>query len=125
MGRDPWGYPRCCPLKVKNGKTAPMTGWFVPNVPRGFLDRIGRLPGKACLVGLHVWRQHRIHKGGPAPLSSKSLKEFGVSREAKRHALAALEEAGLIKVERTDHGSPLVTVTWGSGDQTAGQAGRE
>ncbi len=48
--------------------------------------------------------------GETFPLSNVILAKHGVSREVKRRALAALESAGLIVVERRHGRAPLVTV---------------
>lgn len=45
------------------------------------------------------------------PVSNEMLKRYGVTRETKRRALAELEAAGLIKVERRRGRAPVVTVT--------------
>ena len=44
------------------------------------------------------------------PLSNAVLVKYGVSREIKRRALAALEAAGLIVVERRHGRAPVVTL---------------
>jgi hypothetical protein len=44
------------------------------------------------------------------PLSNAVLVKYGVSREIKRRALAALEAAGLIVVERRHGRAPIVTL---------------
>jgi hypothetical protein len=44
------------------------------------------------------------------PLSNAVLAKYGVSREVKRRALAALESAGLIVVERQHGRAPVVTL---------------
>jgi hypothetical protein len=43
-------------------------------------------------------------------LSNAALAKYGVSREVKRRALAALEAAGLIRVERQHGRAPFVTL---------------
>jgi hypothetical protein len=49
------------------------------------------------------------------PLSNALLAKYGVSREIKRRALAALESSGLIVVERRHGRAPVVTLidAWG------------
>jgi len=53
-----------------------------------------------------AWR----NDGAPFPLSNALLAKHGVSREVKRRALAALEAAGLIVVERRHGRAPVVTL---------------
>jgi hypothetical protein len=47
-------------------------------------------------------------RGGPIQLSNVGLQELGVSRNSKWRALAAIEAAGLIRVERRTRKSPLI-----------------
>jgi hypothetical protein len=49
-------------------------------------------------------------KDKPFPFSNAALARCGVNREAKRRTLAALEAAGLVKVERQHGRSPIVTL---------------
>jgi hypothetical protein len=44
------------------------------------------------------------------PLSNAVMAKYGVSREVKRRALAALESSGLILVERRHGRAPVVTL---------------
>src|SRR5262245_45858424 len=44
------------------------------------------------------------------PISNAALARYGVSREVKRRALAALEASGLIRVERQHGRAPVVTL---------------
>jgi hypothetical protein len=44
------------------------------------------------------------------PLSNSVLAKYGVTREVKRRALAALESSGLILVERRHGRAPVVTL---------------
>jgi hypothetical protein len=43
-------------------------------------------------------------------LSNDYLKRYGVGRDAKRRALARLEKAGVIRIERDGHHAPVVTL---------------
>jgi hypothetical protein len=54
-----------------------------------------------------VWKT----KGAPFPLSNERLSRYGVTRETKRRALAEMEAAGLITVERRRGRAPVVTKT--------------
>jgi hypothetical protein len=67
-----------------------------------------KTPRAMVLVLLHhmAWQ----NDGAPFPLSNALLAKHGVSREVKRRALAALEAAGLIVVERWHGRAPVVTV---------------
>ena len=45
----------------------------------------------------------------PVKLTNEALAELGVSKDAKYRALPQLERAGLVKVKRAGHQSPIVT----------------
>jgi hypothetical protein len=49
-------------------------------------------------------------KGSPFPFTNAALVKYGVTREIKRRTLAALESAGLAKVERRHGRAPIVTL---------------
>ena len=53
-----------------------------------------------------AWRT----KGSAFSLSNAKLAKYGISREVKRRALAALETAGLITVDRHHGRAPVVTL---------------
>jgi hypothetical protein len=75
-----------------------------------WLERAGRLPGKALHVGLVIRHVQSLNRGdGTIVLTNQWLKNFGVDHHAKRRALVALEQAKLIAVERGKR-SPTVTI---------------
>jgi hypothetical protein len=51
-----------------------------------------------------------MHNSRAVPLSNITSLRFGLDRNAKYRALAWLEEAGLISVERKAGHAPLVTI---------------
>ena len=59
-----------------------------------------------------VWLLHLAWKAGSTtfPLPNGRLTKQGADRRAKRRALANLEAAGLITVEREDGKTPVVTL---------------
>jgi hypothetical protein len=75
-----------------------------------WLERAGRLPGKALHVALVIRHVQSLNRGdGTIVLTNQWLKNFGVDHHAKRRALVALEQARLIAVERGKR-SPTVTI---------------
>jgi hypothetical protein len=62
------------------------------------------------IVLVRLWYLAWKAKGQPFPFSSEALRKYGVSREVKRKVLDALEEAGLIRVERSGKRSPIITL---------------
>jgi hypothetical protein len=65
---------------------------------------------KALLVGLALWHIKGLRKADTFIVSNLLLQDWGVLPDAKNRALRKLEKAGLIRVERRDKRSPLVTI---------------
>ena len=76
----------------------------------GWLTKAARLSGKALHVAIVLWFWAGIKKSRTVLLSNKTLKELGVSRYAKKRALTALEDAGLITVKNQKGRAPVVTI---------------
>jgi hypothetical protein len=81
-----------------------------------WLKKAGRLPGKALQVAIILrfwegikWREG-IKQRKTKILSNMALKDFEISRYAKKYALKNLEDAGLIRIERHRGRSPIVTI---------------
>ncbi len=68
------------------------------------------LPGKTLQVALTLWYLAGLQKSRTVRLATKPLELMGVSRDAQYDALARLEAAGLIAVERRPGQAPVVTV---------------
>ena len=79
-------------------------------IPWWWILRAAELPGKALVVGLCLWRLNGATKKNAITLSNTELKPFRVDRAAKSRALAALENAGLISVERHRGRWPVITL---------------
>jgi hypothetical protein len=83
-------------------------------IPIAWLSRACELPGPQVVeVALAIWFLQGLPKRGEEglKLTSKTLKRFHVrNRSTKSRALKALEEAGLIRVERRPNQNPLVTI---------------
>ena len=75
-----------------------------------WLERAARLPGRALHVALALHHQSALKRSATVKLSNKQLAEFGVDRDAKRRGLVALENAGLVIVERKPGRVPMVTI---------------
>ena len=68
------------------------------------------LPGKALHVAIGLKFLEGLKKSNTVPLSGKVLNDLGVNRRAKYRVLTALEDAGLIFVERHSGRNPVVTI---------------
>jgi DNA-binding transcriptional ArsR family regulator len=81
-------------------------------VPLWWLEKAARATRSPQLF-VAVWLLHLSWKNGGGlsfPFPNGKLAERGVDRQAKRRALASLEKAGLITVERSDGKTPKVTL---------------
>jgi len=75
-----------------------------------------RARGRALEVGLCLWRLAGVMKTMTVRLATKEVEPLGIDRYAKARALAALEKAGLIRVERKRGRFPVVTIVLRSTD---------
>ncbi len=87
-------------------------GRFIRKTPYDWVVRACRLSGgKVVATAWAIWyeagRRKRLHD---LKITSKMLEGFSVDRHAKSRVLAALEAAGLIRVERRPRKNPLVTI---------------
>lgn len=79
-------------------------------VPLAWLEAAARLPGKSLHAGIALWYAAGLLRSASIPLSNVSGHRFGCDRNAKYRALAWLEGAGLVKVERKLGRAPVVTI---------------
>jgi hypothetical protein len=78
------------------------------------LTSAARLPGQAFKVGVVLWHLAGLKRKPTVALSLSSLnEEMGILRDAARRGLSALEEAGLLSVERHAGRKPIVTILAG------------
>jgi hypothetical protein len=84
--------------------------WFLRGpVPWPWLEIAARLPGKALAVALCLWREAG-RQGRPVIKLCLRRVGLGVSEQAARRALQALETAGLVTVERPPGRGLVVTL---------------
>ena len=95
------------PLKSKR-----IDGEFLKGpIPLNWLTAASGLPGKAPLsVALAIWFQVGRRQSKTVKLTTETLDRFSVKRKAKYAGLIALEEAGLITVDRELRRNPVVTI---------------
>ena len=75
-----------------------------------WLMSAAQLPGKSLHVGVALWAMGELQNSRVVALSNITSLRFGLDRNAKYRALAWLEKAGLISVERKAGHAPLVTI---------------
>ncbi len=91
----------------------PLPGeWFLAGpIPGGRLQQAAKLPGRALHAWLTVlWAYQQKGRLYGVKVTNRDLDQFGVLEDAGRRALAALEQAGLIEVNRHSGCSPWVKV---------------
>ena len=76
-----------------------------------WLASAGRAPGQALHVAVVLAFLVGVEKSSTVTLSHARLREFGVEKDAARRGLRALENLGLVLVDRLPGRSPVVTVT--------------
>jgi DNA-binding transcriptional ArsR family regulator len=81
---------------------------FLPALPERLFARLVPLPGQCLAVYLILLQRSRIEGANPVVLTGACLDRFGLTRKHKSHALATLETAGLVRVERRGRHNPLV-----------------
>ena len=69
-------------------------------LPLNELLPVVRMSGKALALWLLIRHRSDLNRGNWATLPQRILREWGIGRNARAHALRRLEQAGLIKVER-------------------------
>lgn len=79
-------------------------------VPWSWIEKAARLPGSTLAVGFALWRLAGAMKSKTVRLANSETKALGVGRSAKSRALAELEQAGLVTVERRPGCLPKVTI---------------
>jgi DNA-binding transcriptional ArsR family regulator len=109
MEGEPWHVRRKRELEaaapIKRAKTEPFVKvplWWIAAAAKA-----ARSP--ATIVFTELLRAAWKAKGTTFPLPNGRLSKLGVSRETKRRVLRALEQGGLIRVERLPRKTPIVT----------------
>jgi hypothetical protein len=75
-----------------------------------WLEAAAQLPGKSLHAGIALWYVAGLTGSATVALSNLGGQKFGFDRSGKYRALAWLEGAGLIRVERKLGRWPLVTI---------------
>jgi DNA-binding transcriptional ArsR family regulator len=79
-------------------------------IPLSWLAPAARLPGRTLVVALALWFQCGRTNCRRVSLTGSILERFGVKRLTMYHGLRALEQAGLVAMERQTGKNPTVTI---------------
>jgi len=97
--------PRIAPPRPKKGEK------FVKGpIPWDWITVAGQLPGKAAQIALALWFAAGVHKARTFPVPMNRIRELGVTRQAAYRCLQAMEDAGLISLERGKGKRAMVTL---------------
>ena len=96
--------------KVRPPRHVKGEGFLKGPIPLDWLEIAALLPGKSLHAGIALWYAAGLTRSGSIPLSNLSGHRFGCDRNAKYRALAWLEGAGLVKVDRKLGRAPMVTL---------------
>lgn len=83
-------------------------------IPVAWLRSAARLPGRSLHAGLALWIAATRSRTRIVPLSNLDGVQLGCGRNQKYRALAWLEAAGLVAVQRQLGRSPIVTLLTGA-----------
>ena len=83
-------------------------------IPISWLNRAARLPGKSINVALAIFWMVGMCKTYQITLSKIALKNFHISADAALDALRRMEEAGLIKLQKSPGKRHLIKVILGN-----------
>ncbi len=90
-----------------------IAGRFLKKTPLDPLQRAARLPGRALHVYLAIRHRCDLRREPRVTLPATYLQAFGIGKDVKRRALAELETAGLIRVDRlAGRTARVALVTW-------------
>ena len=85
--------------------------WFLKGpIPGAWLTRAAALSGRTLRVGLALWYLAGVKKSRAVKPTWDTWQRFGLSPDAGRRGLAALERAGLIAVARHPGRCPVVSI---------------
>lgn len=98
-------------LVTPSGKGGAKPAAFIKGpLPLAWIQSAACQPGKTLQVALALWYLSGLSKSLTVRLPSKPLAGMGVSRDAKYEALARLESAGLVTVQRRSGQAPVVSL---------------
>lgn len=103
--------PALVPHRVPPPRHRPGEAFVKGPIPRAWLLRAMRLPGRSLHVSLELWYRAGLTGSAEVVLSLSSVSEACViDRATASRALGALESAGLVSVRRQVGRAPRVTL---------------
>ena len=96
-------------IKFSTSK-APPKRFLKGPIPWDWVEIASKLPGKALALGMLLWREAGMDGIVPVTITTAKAEPLGIDRSAKSRAIADLERAGLVRVERRPRQNPLVSL---------------
>ncbi len=79
-------------------------------IPRDWITTANALPGKAGAVGIALWFLSGVKGSATFKVTAEARQVAACSRQAFSRGLDALEDAGLVAVQRRSGNNPEVTI---------------
>jgi hypothetical protein len=76
----------------------PQSAFLKGPIPWDWIDRAGRLPGKALAVGLVLWQKAGLSNSRTIKICQARLDDLGLREASTRRGIRSLQQAGLIAV---------------------------
>jgi hypothetical protein len=112
--RSGWRCPSHAGIR-RGRRASSVRGKFIAGpVDVVWLSQARKLGVTALWVGLGLWFLRGLRRSNSFTVSNLMMREWGVQPDAKSRALRALEQAGLIIIERREKRSPRVTLVVGT-----------
>jgi DNA-binding transcriptional ArsR family regulator len=105
---DKWGYSTW--VALPDNRKRKYRRFILGPLPLEWFQVAANLPGKALHIGLALWYLSGLKKSRTIRLTSQARSGFGIGRQALYRQLAALENEGLISVERREGRRPTITI---------------
>ena len=103
-----------CPASGESPKHgAAIVGEFLAGpIDFRWLERAAELPGAAFHIAILIRHLLKLRHLEWVPISNGDAARFGIKPDAKRRAILALEDAGLVEVRRQAGRSPRTRPAW-------------
>ena len=98
------------PITRKRGSHETNALFLRGPVPWAWITAASALPGSALATGLAIWMEAALKKSNEIMLPSKWVRQLGISRKAEARALAALERAALVGIDRRRGRRPRIRI---------------
>jgi hypothetical protein len=95
---------------VRPPRHGPGEGFLKGPIPWAWLDRAGRLPGKALAVSLILWQKAGMTGKRTVHLCQARADGLGLNQDSTRRGIRELEHAGVIEVRRRPGRGLVITL---------------